>query len=126
MADEIVIVEDNSTDIILMLAELASLTNEKVVCRDAEEALAYLNRTNDKPILILLDLGLPQLDGATFAYRVRNNPETKSIPIIVVTGDPNDESRMFSLEVNGYLIKPLEADKLLKALVKIGLRWQIT
>lgn len=126
MADEIVIVEDNSTDIILMLAELASLTNEKVVCRDAEEALSYLHRANDKPILILLDLGLPGMDGATLAYRVRHEPNTRDIPLVVITGDPNDEARMFSLEVDSYLIKPLTCAALVAVVPRLKLFWTIT
>jgi CheY-like chemotaxis protein len=124
--DAILIIEDNSDDIILLLAALTSLTNEKVVCRDAEEGLAYLERVNDPPTLILLDLGLPGMDGATFAYRVRHNDKTRHLPIVVITGDPDDEQRMFSLEVNAYLIKPLTCEALVRVVPRLRLFWRIT
>lgn len=125
MADVLLMVEDNSNDVILMLAALDSLTNEKVICRDAEEGLKYLARTNEPPILILLDLGLPQMDGATFAYRVRHEPKTRAIPIVVITGDKGDEARMFSLEVNAYLLKPLTIEGLVSILPRLNLKWSI-
>jgi CheY-like chemotaxis protein len=125
MADVLLLVEDNSNDIILLLKALESLTNEKVICRDAEAGLEYLMRVNEPPILILLDLGLPGMDGATFAYRVRHEPKTRNIPLVVITGDPDDERRMFSLEVNAYLIKPLTIESLVGVLPRLNLRWSI-
>ena len=125
MADEILIVEDNSNDVILMLNALDSLTNEKVVCRDAEEALDYLQRVNDQPVLILLDLGLPLMDGATFAYRVRHSDKTRAIPIVIVTGSPGLEGRMFSIEAEAYLLKPLTIEGLVSVLPRLKLKWSI-
>lgn len=125
MSDEILIVEDNPNDVILMLRALDSLTNEKLICRDAEEALAYLNDAHEYPILILLDLGLPLMDGATFAYRVKHDPRTRAIPIVVITGSASDEARMFSLEAEAYLMKPLTIEGLVSVLPRLKLKWSI-
>jgi CheY-like chemotaxis protein len=121
----ILIIEDDPNDVILMLHALETLRNEKIVKANAQDALDYLDETNDLPIMILLDLGLPGMDGAAFAVRVRHNPRTRHIPIVVITGDPDDEARMFSLQVNAYLLKPLTGEALAGVLPKLHLKWGI-
>ena len=90
----ILLVEDDPNDVELTLSALAEngLANEVFVARDGEEALdylyrreAYASREEGNPIVVLLDLKLPKVDGMEVLKRVKADPHLKSIPVVVLT-----------------------------------------
>lgn len=126
MADlraEILLVEDTPNDVKLTLLafKTANLANTVHVARDGVEALEFLfgstpcddQKALENPKLILLDLKLPRLDGHEVLKRIRNDPRTSSIPIVVLTSSSEERDVMRSYEVgaNSYIIKPVDFQK---------------
>ena len=132
----VLLVEDNPDDETLILRELkkAGLANNMVVARDGAEALdllfgigAYEERGACKPVLVLLDLKLPKIDGLEVLERLRGDARTKLIPVVILTSsdDENDIARGYELGVNSYIRKPVEFAAFSKAVTALGLYWLI-
>ena len=112
----ILLVEDNPMDIDFTLQsfEENKIANPVVICRDGEEALQFIEAhpTPDDaslPLLVLLDLRLPKVDGIDVLRQARQHPVWKLIPFIVLTtsGESADISRAYELGVNSYIVKPV-------------------
>lgn len=130
----ILLVEDNPDDIELTLRAFKknSLTNEIIVARDGKEALEEILFQNQKEStvqqrfgLILLDLKLPKVDGLEVLRQVKNNPETKVIPVVILTSskEENDLIKSYRLGVNSYIRKPVEFEKFIEVIKQLGLYW---
>ncbi|HEY3897491.1 MAG TPA: response regulator [Chthoniobacter sp.] len=134
-AVEILLVEDNPEDLKLALRALkkAALTNRIHVARDGEEALEFIfcegphasRKIEDVPRVILLDLKLPKVDGLEVLQRVKTDPRTKAIPVVVLTSsrEQNDVIRSYNYGVNSYIVKPVNFDSFAKAVEELGLYW---
>lgn len=132
---EILLVEDNSDDAEMALRALKknNITNSILWVKDGEEALNYLyNRgkyadtdMNRFPKIILLDLKLPKVDGKEVLKTLKNDPEKKIIPIIVLTSskEESDIVESYKLGVNSYIVKPVDFDNFVEAVNNIGLYW---
>jgi CheY-like chemotaxis protein len=132
---EILIVEDNPQDLELALRALkkAKLTNHIQVARDGAEALEFLfgegshdGRTvEDAPNVILLDLKLPKVDGLEVLRRVKSDPRTKNIPVIVLTSskEQNDVVESYRLGVNSYIVKPVNFERFVESVQQLGMYW---
>ncbi len=132
---EILLVEDGPNDVELTLHALRKhrLTNRIQVVRDGAEALdfvfrtgAYADRTADKtPRLILLDLKLPKVDGLEVLRRIKADPDTQTIPVVMLTSsrDHRDISKCYELGVNSYIQKPMDFEQFRKAVEQLGLYW---
>lgn len=133
----LLLVEDDPNDILLIQRALAkgNLVNPMRIVRDGEEAIAYLNGQGDfsrrdrfpLPSLILLDLKLPRKSGLEVLEWLRNQPELRRIPVIVLTSsrESADISRAYELGANSYLVKPVDFDGLLEMVKAIGVYWII-
>jgi CheY-like chemotaxis protein len=130
---EILLVEDNPNDVELTLHALqkSRLTNKIHVVRDGEEALNFFFNQNDAdkkfhtPKVILLDLKLPKIDGMEVLRRLKNDPTTKAIPVVVLTSS-NEERDIFEtykLGVNSYIVKPVDFSKFVEAMHTLGMYW---
>ena len=128
----IVLVEDNPDDVELTLKAFKEyhLTNDIVVARDGEEALDILfqgrkENVGQRPDLILLDLKLPKVDGLEVLRQVKSNPETKVIPVIILTSskEENDLAQSYRLGVNSYIRKPVNFEKFMEVVKQLGLYW---
>jgi PAS domain S-box-containing protein len=112
----ILVVDDNrdSADSLAMLLEITG--NQTYVAHDGVEALESIEKYH--PEVVLLDIGLPKLDGLEVCRRVRKQPWGKDIRIIALTGWGQEDDRRKSEEAgfNGHLVKPLDYDKLLELL----------
>lgn len=116
----ILIVEDREDDILLIRKAFAeaSLTNPIQVVRDGEEAIAYLmgegkysNRAEyPLPILVLLDLKLPRVDGFEVLSWIRQQPGIRGLPVVVLTSSTEirDVNRAYSLGANSFFVKELD------------------
>lgn len=132
---EILIVEDNPQDLELALRALkkAKLTNHIQVARDGAEALEFLfgegaydgRSVEDAPNVILLDLKLPKLDGLEVLRRIKADPRTKMIPVIVLTSskEQKDLVESYQLGVNSYIVKPVNFESFAEAVQQLGMYW---
>lgn len=132
---EILLVEDNPNDVELTLHALRKnhLANRIEVVRDGAEALdfifgtgAYAHRQHhEKPKVILLDLKLPKVDGLEVLQRVRSNPQTRAIPVVVLTSSREERDIVESYQwgVNSYIVKPVDFEQFTDAVRQLGLYW---
>ena len=132
---EILIVEDTSEDLDLALRALrkAKITNRIQVAHDGEEALEFIfcegpfaeRKMEDGPKVILLDLKLPKIDGLEVLQRIKSDPRTKSIPVVVLTSsrEQNDVVESYNLGVNSYIVKPVNFEQFSEAVQKLGMYW---
>ncbi|MGH9492068.1 MAG: response regulator [Terriglobales bacterium] len=130
---EILLVEDNAADVELTLHALRRdhLANQIHVARDGEEALAFLfdpQRANHAHLkLVLLDLKLPKVDGLEVLRKVKSDPRTRSIPVVVMTSsrEERDLVTSYDLGVNSYLQKPVDFDQFRGIVKQLGLYWLV-
>ncbi len=136
MLKPILLVEDNPHDLELTLVALerSQLANEVVVLRDGAEALDYLQRKGDyvnrqggNPAVLLLDLKLPKVDGLEVLKIVRETPDLRSIPVVMLTSsrEEPDLARAYSLGVNAYVVKPVEFRDFVSAISDLGIFWAV-
>jgi len=126
---EILIVEDNPNDLELALHALKknNLANPIHVARDGAEALDYLfdAGTVGKPKVILLDLKLPKVNGLEVLKRIKSDPRTQMIPVVVLTSsrEERDIIDSYRLGVNSYITKPVDFEQFAEVVRQLGLYW---
>jgi CheY-like chemotaxis protein len=135
-AARILLAEDSVQDVELTLNALAehNISNSVEVARDGAEALDYLykrgkyaRRENGNPVLLLLDLKMPKVDGLEVLRTVKSDPRLRTIPVVILTSsrEEQDVVRSYELGVNAYVVKPVEFDKFLRAVRDLGLFWML-
>jgi two-component system, response regulator len=130
---EILLIDDDPADVELALHALreSRLANHVQVLRDGEEALDYLFPAGKAlcqvPKLILLDLKLPKIDGIEVLRRIKSDPATKSIPVVILTSSKaeRDMVRGYDLGVNSYIQKPVDFDQFREIVKQVGLYWLV-
>ena len=133
----ILLVEDNPDDEELTLRALrkANVVNEIVVTRDGSEALEFLFGTgsyagrdgNRMPTVVLLDLKLPKLNGIDVLKRMRADPRTRRVPVVILTSSSEDEDMLRSYEsgANSYVRKPVDFAAFVNAVTQTGIYWML-
>jgi two-component system response regulator len=134
-AVEILLVEDTPQDLELALRALkkANLTNHIQIARDGAEALDFIfcegvhagRRLEDGPKVVLLDLKLPKVDGLEVLKRIKGDPRTMAIPVVVLTSskEQNDVVESYKLGVNSYIVKPVNFERFAAAVQDLGMYW---
>ena len=132
---EILLVEDSAEDLELTLRALrkANLANHIEIARDGAEAVDFIfgegihasRDITDVPKLILLDLKLPRVDGLEVLKRIKCDPRTSHIPIVVLTSskEQNDVTESYRLGVNSYIVKPVNFEGFTAAVQDLGMYW---
>jgi two-component system response regulator len=132
---EILLVEDNPDDEELTLHALkrVNLVNRIDVVRDGAEALEYVFCTGayahrvieNGPRLILLDLKLPKVDGLEVLERIKADPRTRMIPVVVLTSsrEESDIVESYQIGVNSYIVKPVDFEQFVQSIGQVGLYW---
>ena len=135
MEKTIMLVEDNPNDEELTLRALrkANIANSVFVARDGQEAVDFLFGTgahagrepSAMPAVVLLDLKLPKLDGIDVLHRIRADPRTKLIPVVVLTSSSEDEDMLRSYQsgANSYVRKPIDFSAFASAVTQLGMYW---
>ena len=132
----ILLVEDNPNDEEMTLEAFAEckLANEVVVMRDGQEALDYLLHQGDyaerqcgNPAVILLDLKLPKINGMEVLRRIKNDPELKTIPVVIMTSsrEERDVAEGYALGVNAYVVKQVDFPSFVKSVKDLGVFWAL-
>jgi CheY-like chemotaxis protein len=132
---EILLVEDNPQDLALAQRALrkANLTNRIEVARDGAEALDFIfcegvhtgRQIENNPKVILLDLKLPKVDGLEVLKRLKSDPRTQAIPVVVLTSskEQSDVVESYQLGVNSYIVKPVNFESFAEAVRQLGMYW---
>ena len=130
----ILLVEDNSKDAELTMEALLenNFANEIVWVRDGVEALEYLtqngqyaNRKPGLPVVVLLDLKMPRMDGIEVLGKIRENPDLNSLPVVMLTSSRQEEDlvKSYNLGVNAYVVKPVDLTDFFDAIRQLGIFW---
>jgi len=134
---EILLVEDNADEAELTIRSLRknNLANHLVHLDDGEETLDFIfsrgkydgQAGGGFPKLILLDLKLPKIDGLEIIRQLKSDPQTRRIPIVVLTSsrEENDIIESYHLGVNSYIIKPVNFESFAKVISDLGMYWLI-
>jgi CheY-like chemotaxis protein len=132
-AIKILLVEDNPNEVELTLRALttANFANEIQVARDGVEALDLIFGNEgwashpERSGIILLDLKLPKIDGLQVLERIKSDPRTQTVPIIMLTSsrEEPDIAAAYQLGVNSYIVKPVEFDQFLDCVKQLGFYW---
>jgi two-component system, response regulator len=131
---EILLVEDNANDEMLALHAFKrhNIANKVYVVRDGAEALefifctgAYAERTIENPKVILLDLKLPLVDGIEVLRRIRSDPRTHMVPVVMLTSsnEQRDIIETYELGVNSYIVKPVDFEQFNEVAKHLGYYW---
>lgn len=126
----ILLVEDNPVDLDLTLRAFSSqkFNNPIDVARDGEEALDYLEKLeqgSQLPLVILLDLKLPKINGLKVLEVIKKHPVLKTIPVVILTtsSESADVETAYQLGVNSYIVKPVDFGKFVEVAKQIELYW---
>jgi two-component system response regulator len=134
---DILFVEDNPDDVELTLRALkeANIANRIHVVRDGEAALNFLfctgpfakRQQDQRPQVILLDLGLPKIGGLEVLRRIRADERTRSIPVVVLTASRHDRDVVASKELGSeaYIVKPVDFQNLSEVTPQLSLSWAL-
>jgi CheY-like chemotaxis protein len=133
---KILLVEDDPNDVELILSALSEnhLANDVIVARDGEEALDYLfrrgayeSRVVGEPAVVLLDLKLPKVSGMEVLEQIKDDPESRTLPVVVLTSSREEQDlvRSYDLGTNAYVVKPVDFPDFIGAVRQVGLFWAI-
>ncbi|PHV10684.1 response regulator [Chitinimonas sp. BJB300] len=135
MQAPILLVEDNPDDEALTLRAFGKngIQNPIFVTRDGQEAVDYLfargshasRNAEDLPVLILLDIKLPKLNGIEVLRQIRANEATKLIPVVVLTTSKEEDDlvKSYSLGANSYIRKPVDFMQFMEVVKQVGIYW---
>ena len=131
----ILVIEDNDMDLDLCLQAFKehNMTNPVLTCRDGEEALQFIDAHTSPsdpefPLLVLLDLRLPKVDGVEVLRHARQKPMWKQVPFIVLTTshENSDIGTSYELGANSYIVKPVDFGSFSAVVKNIQLFWVLT
>lgn len=134
---DIILVEDNPDEAELAIRSLTKhhLANNLIHLDDGEAAMNFIfsegeysgNLHPQTPKLILLDLNLPKVNGLDILKRIKSDPRTQKIPIVLLTSsrEERDVMESYKLGVNSYIVKPVDFNSFSKAILDMGMYWLV-
>lgn len=134
----ILLIEDDANDEELTLRALrrSGIQNHVAVVRDGEAALSYLfddgpgteSNRSDRIGVIMLDLNLPKIGGLEVLARIRQNPQTRRLPVVILTSSRQDRDLVVGYEegANAYVVKPVDVHGFITAIGQLGMFWTVT
>ena len=129
---EVLLVEDDPGDVVLIQEALAEqeVVNRLSVVRDGVDAMSFLRRTGrfadaPRPDLVLLDLNLPRKNGREVLTEIKQDPELRRIPVVIMTSsdDEKDILAAYNLYVNCYVTKPVDLEQFIVVVKSIDMFW---
>ena len=126
-AIDLLLIEDNASDAELTIRELKkyNMANNLIHLRNGSDALNFFKTTDTLPKLILLDIQMPKINGIEVLQRLKENPLTRSIPVVMLTSSKEnpDIQKCYSLGANSYIVKPVNFDDFAKTIKTLGFYW---
>ena len=134
---EIILIEDNPDDAALTMRAFSesSLFKKMVHLKNGQEAIDYLfngaefdgSIFDHHPKVILLDLKMPKVDGTEVLKKIKTNPETKMIPVVILTSSAEDPDikKCYELGANSYIVKPVDFETFSKTIINIAMYWLV-
>ena len=134
---KVLLVEDNPSDVALTRRAFIKcrIANELIVAEDGQEALDYLfgegayagRDTADLPLVVLLDIKLPRVDGLETLQRIRADERTRRLPVVILTSskEERDVATGYDLGVNSYICKPVDFAQFSAAIENLGMYWLV-
>jgi two-component system, response regulator len=131
----ILLIEDNASDVDLTKRALGRcrIASDLVVAEDGKEAIDYLwgagvhegRDTSELPTLTLLDLKLPKVSGLDVLRRIREDPRTRRLPVVILTSSKEepDVAAGYDLGINSYIQKPIDFKQFAHVIEQLGLYW---
>jgi two-component system response regulator len=129
-------VEDNPNDAELTIRHLKkyNLANNLFHVKDGEQALEFIYSTGryaghgngmQRPKIILLDIQMPKLNGIEVLQKIKSDPLTQSVPVVILTSSKEDPDiqRCYALGANSYIVKPVNFDSFAEAIKSLGYYW---
>jgi len=132
---DILLIEDNEDDAELTIRALRkdNVARNIIHLKDGEDALDFLfgngqytgRNTNNRPLLILLDLKMPKVSGLEVLEQLKSNDQTKTIPVVMLTSSKEhpDVEKAYALGANSYIVKPVDFDNFRKVVNDLGIYW---
>ncbi len=132
---DILLIEDNEDDAELAIRALRkdNVARYIIHLKDGEDALDFLfgngqytgRNTNNRPLLILLDLKMPKVSGLEVLEQIKSNEQTKAIPVVMLTSSKEhpDVEKSYLLGANSYIVKPVDFDNFRKVVNDLGIYW---
>jgi CheY-like chemotaxis protein len=132
----VLLVDDDPNDIELTLMALEDfkLANEIIVTQDGAEALDYLHRrgefagrTKELPVVVLLDLKMPKVNGIEVLREIKSDDQLKTIPVVILTSskEATDLDQCYRLGANAYVVKPVKFMDFINAVREVGAFWAV-
>ena len=128
---EILLVEDSPADVELAVRALKkhNLANQLHVAHDGAEAIDFLFGPNAAPTpkIVMLDLKLPKVDGLEVLRRIKSDPVTRRVPVVVMTSsrEERDIVESYELGVNSYIVKPVDFEQFTESIRQVGMYWML-
>jgi CheY-like chemotaxis protein len=133
---KILLVEDSEQDVELTISALETnhLANQVDIARDGAEALDYLyrrgtfaTRPTDHPVVVLLDLKMPKVDGLEVLRQMKADSELRSIPVVMLTSSREEQDlvKSYALGVNAYVVKPVNFQQFVDSVKQLGCFWAV-
>lgn len=132
---DILLVEDSQQDAELTIRAFKkyNLNNNIIRVEDGAEALDFLfckgkfadRSTQNNPKVVLLDLKLPKVNGLEVLEKIKNDPNLKTIPVVILTSSNEDPDikKAYAIGANSYVVKPVEFEKFMEAIKNLGYYW---
>lgn len=131
----ILLVEDEPLNVELLQLALNNynFTNQIEILEDGEQAIKYLlGREGNSPIeplpdIVLLDLRLPKINGVEVLRQIRNHQRTRDLTVVILTSSSEDDqlNECYALGINSYVVKPLDFERLICVMRRVGLYWML-
>jgi two-component system response regulator len=133
---EILLVEDSTADAEMTMRTLKrrGIANHVVWVRDGVEALEYLFREGEHaqrdpgdPKLVMLDIKMPRMDGLQVLEKIKKDPRTQRIPVVMMTSSREEFDLLasYTLGVNSYVVKPVDFDAFAAVVSQVGMYWML-
>ena len=126
---EVLLIEDNASDAELTIRELKKhkMANNLVHLKNGEEALDFIFGTGEQssPKVVLLDIQMPKVNGIEVLQKIKSDPRTRLVPVVMLTSSKEDPDiqKCYELGANSYIVKPVNFESFAQAIKNLGFYW---
>ncbi|MDZ7723772.1 MAG: response regulator [candidate division KSB1 bacterium] len=128
---DVLLLEDDRVDAMTIerVFKQLGIPNCVVFCTDGVEGVEYLNENRGTlPAIVLLDINMPRMNGIEFLRFIRNDPDFRKLPVVILTTSTEEQDKIesFELGISGYMVKPVDYDKFVEMIQVIIKYWRLS